>query len=334
MNGNKIDRRKSGERGFALVATGVGLIAIIGIAGISVDVGRMYIVKSELMAYTDASSVAAALQLDGSAAGITRAQNTITGMASGANAMGWDFDTKTISGVTVQFAKGLAATPNLPDSTTWNSNPSPAGDYRFVQVTASASVPLTFMQAFGILQSGTGSGTGTTSASSVAAQALITQFPAGLLPFSPIGPSNVPNNFGFTPGVQYTIRYPSGGGQKANNVCAGDQGQTYWNNLPSQDRGFWGSTSASVLRGEVVDDTQVTSITIGDPVPMVGGNKNTEGTALDARVQEDSDPTSATYADYMALGKGNGRRIVGVPVNGGPPNFDAIGIGEFFLDRK
>lgn len=80
-----------------------------------------------------------------------------------------------------------------------------------------------------------------------------------------------------------------------------------------------------------MDSTQASPISIGDPVPMVGGNKNTEGDALDARVQEDSDPNSLTYAAYMALGQGNGRRMIGVPVNNGPPNFDAIGIAEFFL---
>jgi Flp pilus assembly protein TadG len=323
--------RGAREKGFALIATALGLVAIIGMAGISVDLGRVYIAKSELMAYTDAATVAAALQLDGTSDGITRAQNAAAGMGTGANAMGYDFATKQITGAAVQFAKGLVATPNVADPATWSANPPSPADYRFVQVTATANVPLTFLKAFQILQSSTNTSVSTVNASSVAAQALITTFPAGLLPFSPIAPSNIPDNFGMTPGVQYTIRYPSGGGLQKGDVCAGDQNATYWNNLPSQDRGFWGSTSASVLRGEVVDDTQVTSITIGDPVPMVGGNKNTEGTALDARVQEDSDPTSATYADYMALGKGNGRRIIGVPVNGGPPNFDAIGIGEFFL---
>jgi hypothetical protein len=81
----------------------------------------------------------------------------------------------------------------------------------------------------------------------------------------------------------------------------------------------------------VVDDTQITAINIGDPVPMVGGAKNTEGDALDERVTEDSDPNSETYVDYTALGTGNGRRIIGVPINGGPPTFTAVGIGMFFL---
>jgi hypothetical protein len=325
-------RRGSSERGFALLATGVSLLAIVGIAGITVDLGRMYIAKNELMAYTDAASIAAAVQLDGTAAGITRAQNAGAAMGTGANAMGWDFATKQITGATYQFAKGIAATPNVPDPATWDPNPASAGDYRFVKVTAAANVPLTFMQAFRVLQGGSNAGTAATNASSIAAQALITTFPAGLLPFSPIAPSSVPDNFGMAPGTQYTIRYPSGGGLKNSDVCAGDQNQTYWNALPSQDRGFWGTNSASEIRGEIVNDTQVTTITIGDPVPMVGGAKNTEGTALDTRVLEDSDPNSATYAAYIALGQGNGRRIIGVPVNGGPPDFTAIGIGMFFLE--
>jgi len=166
---------------------------------------------------------------------------------------------------------------------------------------------------------------------------LLRSFPAGLLPFSPIAPApTTPPDFGFTTSTTttpalYTIRYPSGGGQKKGNVCSADQNQTYWQNLPAQDRGYWGSNSASALRGEIIDDNQVQAIQIGQPVPMVGGNKNTEGDALNARVLEDSDSTSADYASYMALGKGNGRRIVGLPVNNGPDNFDAVGVGAFFL---
>ena len=326
----RAQHRRSGERGFALMATALGLLAIVGIAGVTVDLGRMYIAKNELMAYTDAASIAAAVQLDGTTTGITRSKDAGAAMGTGAHAMGWDFATKHINGATYQFAKGVAATPNVPDAATWDPNPSSPTDYRFVKVTASANVPLTFMQAFRILQGGSNAATAVTNASSVAAQALITSFPAGLLPFSPIAPTNIPDNFGFQAGRQYTLRYPAGALQNKD-VCAGDSGASYWSSLPSQDRGFWGSNSASVIRGEVVDDTQVTAINIGDPVPMVGGAKNTEGTALDERVTEDSDPNSETYVDYTALGTGNGRRIVGVPINGGPPNFTAIGIGMFFL---
>jgi hypothetical protein len=329
MNRSKIGH--SNERGFALIATGLGLLAIVGMAGVSVDLGRMYIAKSELMAYTDAAAVAAALQLDGTVAGIARATSAATGMAAGSNAMAWNFATIPVTGAGVQFAQELAGSPNVPDGTTWNANPPNPADYRFVQVTTSEQVPVMFMQAFNILQSGAKAGTATTSASSVAAQALTTSFPAGLLPFSPIAPGTTPPNFGLASGVQYTLRYPSGGGMKKGDVCTGDQAGAYWNSLPAQDRGYWGSNSAATLRGEIVDNTQSAPIAIGGSVPMVGGNKNTEGSALDERVNEDSDPNSSTYPAYMALGQGNGLRIVAAPINGGPPDFDVVGIGAFFL---
>jgi hypothetical protein len=160
----------------------------------------------------------------------------------------------------------------------------------------------------------------------------VTTYLDGLLPFSPIAPNAADTvNYGFQTGQMFTVRYPSNGSQNKGNVCPGDANATYWVNLPSQDLGFWGNTSSSALRGEVVDDIQVQPITIGGIVPMVGGNKNTEGLALDARVMEDSDFTSTTYQAYVQAGNGNGRRIIGVPVNSGSPNFTAIAIRAFFL---
>jgi hypothetical protein len=72
-------------------------------------------------------------------------------------------------------------------------------------------------------------------------------------------------------------------------------------------------------------------ITIGQNVPMVGGNRSAEGSALATRVMEDTDATSATYAQYVLAGTGNGRRVIGVPVNGGPPDFTAVAVRAFFL---
>jgi len=161
----RAQHRRSGERGFALMATALGLLAIVGIAGVTVDLGRMYIAKNELMAYTDAASIAAAVQLDGTTTGITRSKDAGAAMGTGAHAMGWDFATKHINGATYQFAKGVAATPNVPDPATWDPNPSSPTDYRFVKVTASANVPLTFMQAFRILQGGSNAATAVTNAS-------------------------------------------------------------------------------------------------------------------------------------------------------------------------
>src|SRR5437660_8997002 len=110
--------QQSRERGFVLIATAFGLIAMLGVAGLSVDLGRMYIAKNELMAYSDAASIAAALQLDGTPAGITRAHNAAAGIGTGPHAMGWDFAAKPITGATLQFAKGISAAPNVPDPAT------------------------------------------------------------------------------------------------------------------------------------------------------------------------------------------------------------------------
>ena len=313
--------RRNRRKGYVLLATAVGMAVVLGAAGLAVDVGRAYIARSEVQAYVDGAAVAAAAQLNGTSAGITAAQSAAQNTPNK-----WNFGVQTISSPTIQFAQPLAGNTNSPDSTTWTTNPPNGTNYTFVQVTATVNVPVTLMQAI------SPQSTISVAANAQAGQVMVTTFMDGLLPFSPIAPnSGDTTNYGFQTGQDYTLRYPSGGAQNANNVCPGDQSGTYWQNLPSQDHGFWGSTSSAVLRGEIVDDTQSTPITIGDSVPMVGGNRTTEGAALQSRVNEDTDPNSATYADYQAEGLGTGRRVIGVPVNGGPPDFTAVAVRAFFL---
>ena len=64
---------------------------------------------------------------------------------------------------------------------------------------------------------------------------------------------------------------------------------------------------------------------------MDNGAKNSEMTTIGDRVAYDTDRTSTTYSQYRSTGTGNGTRIVVVPVNGGPPNYTAIGFAGFFL---
>jgi Flp pilus assembly protein TadG len=79
-----------------------------------------------------------------------------------------------------------------------------------------------------------------------------------------------------------------------------------------------------------------TSSTPGKPILYTlrsppGGDRKTEGDALHARVLEDSDPISPDYATYMANSKGNGRRIVGLPIQGAIDGSTTVGTGAFFL---
>jgi len=324
---------RGNRKGYVLIATCAAMVVLTGIAGVAVDVGRMYIAKSEVQSFADSAAVSAALQLDGTSAGIVRAQAAVTNTATGTNAMKWDMATKTVSSYSVIFAQGLSNSPNTIDSSTWSANPADPTNYRFAKVTAGVAVPLTFIQMFRALTSQDSASSQNVNVTGTAGQELLMTVPQGLLPFSPIAPdpTNANGHYGFNAGTQYTIRYPPPGKQNADNVCPGDQSGTYWTDLPSQDRGYWGSTSAAALRGEIIYDQQTQPITLGQPVPMVGGQKTTEGAALDQRVSEDSDSTSTTYAQYMLNGQGNYRRIVALPINNGDPNFDAIAIGAFFL---
>ena len=66
-------------------------------------------------------------------------------------------------------------------------------------------------------------------------------------------------------------------------------------------------------------------LAVGDPVPMDNGAKNTEMSAIAMRVEEDTDTTSTTYAQYLSSGTGNGERVVYVAVNNGAPNYINMG---------
>jgi uncharacterized membrane protein len=112
-------------------------------AGLGVDIGRMYVIKSELQAFADAAALNAAMQLDGTEQGLDRARTAAAQLATGPNAMKWDMGTQTIADITATFAKGDTA----PDPNSWEEKPA-THDRHFVRVVASASAPLIFLRAF------------------------------------------------------------------------------------------------------------------------------------------------------------------------------------------
>jgi len=169
---------RSKRKGYVLIMTCLALLVIAGIAGLAVDVGRMYIVKSELQSLADSAALTASLQLDGSSAGIVRAQLAVKSVTSGTNALKWDMATKTVSDLTASFARGLSAAPNSPDDTTWSANPADASYYRFTRVVARVALPLSFMGAFHAYSSGKNINEAAIAASGVAGQTMVTNLPA------------------------------------------------------------------------------------------------------------------------------------------------------------
>ncbi len=132
------------QKGFVLIVTCIVLAILMAFAGLGIDIGRMYVIKSELQAFADASALNAAMQLDGTEQGVERARTAAAQLATGPNAMKWDMGTQPIMDMKASFAKGDA----LPDPNSWEEKPANASDRHFVRVVASASAPLIFLRAF------------------------------------------------------------------------------------------------------------------------------------------------------------------------------------------
>src|SRR5258706_12354937 len=90
MRTTSLSRKKS-EQGFALIMMGSAAVVMFGMLGLTTDLGRVYIAKNELQTFVDASTVAAALQLNGTAAGFTAAHAGAAKWPPGAagNYNGW-----------------------------------------------------------------------------------------------------------------------------------------------------------------------------------------------------------------------------------------------------
>jgi hypothetical protein len=70
------------QRGSVAIITGLALAVLIGIVGLALDLGRLFVVKTELQNAADACALAASRELNGLADALTRGENagvTVTG---------------------------------------------------------------------------------------------------------------------------------------------------------------------------------------------------------------------------------------------------------------
>jgi Flp pilus assembly protein TadG len=114
-------RFHSKKRGYILVALSLGLVFLLGMAGMAIDIGRMYITKSEAQSFADTAAFAAALELDGTAAGIARAQTAVAN-----DPKKWVFQNDAFTNVQTAFS----TTPTGPFTAappTRRCQPSPCG---------------------------------------------------------------------------------------------------------------------------------------------------------------------------------------------------------------
>jgi Flp pilus assembly protein TadG len=307
----------------------MGLVTLLGCAGLAIDIGRMYLARSEVQTFCDAAALAAALPLNGAASGITQAQAAVTAAASQPWTVGPDrIDTPQID---------FATASNGP----WTANPANPAGYIYARVRASMALRLFFLPTL------VGQRSGNVAASAVGAQVPQNSFSQGLAPYTAVSTDIASPNLGFTVGQQYSIQWPNYNGTRNgcgpgnpgrcfnSPPCAGDSETAalsvvqYWGGNTS---GYWGSTSNSEIALEVLDVVQLQAVTLGQSITMTSGNKASEAKYLDQRVNQDLDVQDRTVSAYLANSNRNGRRLIAIPVvNPTAAGTTVVGYGSFLL---
>ena len=353
--------RRPRRRGFVLLTAAASAVAILAMLGLCLDLARMYIAKNELQNYADAASIAAANRLDGTAAGISAAISEAQN-----NVNKWTFGQSAVGSVTVDFATtptgAFVSNPN-PATNYRFTRVQAAGNVPIYflpilpGVATSSAVMATSVAGQTLLPS-LGDGAFPYSPDAHVPNPLPAD-PSGnfgyikgelyTLRWDPVGKGS-----------------KSGIVDKSGNKlvgCAGDMNAPGF--IPGADnngqRGYvdllngGGGGGASFIRDAITGSVELTDpLDVGDPIDNANGNKQTETTALLNRVAQDTNSTTATYYTAPAAGvgleppgrtyyavdppgqpapsppRGNGRRIVTVPVNN-PTNDLVTGFALFFL---
>ncbi len=283
------------ERGAILVWFALGLLVVVGFIGIAVDVGRMYLVRTEGQTFVDAGALAAAAELDGTSAGITRAVN-----AAGTSWTKYHLHSLSFPAPTVEFATSSTGAWKAPGNV-----PSPPTDYRFARVTTNLTLPMYLMPIF------TGTDNATVAARAVAGQINITSSSEGLLPFAVMAHSSDPtagNGYGLIRGQSYTLRWESGANSdlaayisnptknanKVSGFCAGEMNSAFLTQLNSDiqagtlnlnDRGYI-VQSASDAAAAVIDGFQSSPISADPSNPTSLGTVSLTNGAKQAIVND------------------------------------------------
>jgi|SwirhisoilCB2_FD_contig_41_3261927_length_1431_multi_4_in_0_out_0_1 Flp pilus assembly protein TadG len=309
---------QNSQRGMVLMTMAITAIAMIGAMGLAIDVGHIFIVKNETQAYVDAAAIAAALEMDGTTAGITRANNAATNMSAA-----WNFSSTVLTSPTVEFA-------SAPTGATWyaaaNVDSTLAPTMTYTRVTKTVAPHIYFVP---VVMTNKIYSTNVQSRA-IAGQVVLaanTSIIEGLGPFTGIAActhgftmvqceGTASNNFGLTVGAEYDIQWPqynknrqgcNNGNPTSGNEntcfvsppCAGDRALMATGTDPMQEviqqwgastNGYWGSQSTSQINKYILDQKQLASVAIGTDITqdLSAGNKQGTSKILDDRVNEDT----------------------------------------------
>ena len=112
------------------------MFLLLAVIGMVFDLGRVYIARNEAQVFTDAASMAAALHLNGTAAGLQQARAAVARLPNT-----WNLGTQNFENVAVEFSA---------DGEHWESEPKDPSPLRYARVTAPDNqVEIMFLRAVG-----------------------------------------------------------------------------------------------------------------------------------------------------------------------------------------
>lgn len=297
------------ERGAILFIVAFGLVVFLGMAGLALDLGMLYNVKTDLQNATDAASLAGASQLNGTAQGINDA---VAEALTAANTFHFNNTPVGLTAADITFSQTRDAG--------YVSQAAAAGspaNIRFVKAVTTKTMDLALIKVI----PGVGS-TSDVAASAVAGKSPpVTEACDGLSPLSPApiidpaNPTGPPLNYQI--GQIYELRLPGGNG----NLDIGSGNFLILDFSPV----IGGNSGGAAVR-DLLEGGGQGCLTLGDPIcskPGVTAGPVAQGINLrfDKDIYNQNEYPTSTYnypvggpgGLYLQQG-GNGQRIMPVPL--------------------
>jgi len=293
-------QQQEGEKGIVLFLVAACLVVFLGMAGLAIDLGMLYNVRSQLQNAVDASALAGGIKLDGTAQGIN---NAVTEAIAASNKFYFNTTPVGVAGADVTFSDTRDS--GYVDQATAAGNP---GNIKFVKVTTQKTMDLALIKII--------PGVGTTQAVSAMAVAgmspPINEVCDGLLPLAPepLVDSTGTIVTNYVPNQDYILRFQ--GGQ---NPPTGSGNYLILDFSPIVGGNSGGSLVRDLLFGGATG-----CIGIGDQIcAKTGVASGPVRQGLNDRYNSDTDTNPEEFAQYLANGTGNGRRIFQVPIVSSSP---------------
>lgn len=298
------------ERGAIILTFSMMLLILIGFAAIATDLGRLFIVRTELQTAVDSCALAAAQELDGQSTSITRAVNA--GIAAG------NLNKVNLQSPTWDSQSKLASSDLSFRDTNYVTTTDPASA-RYVQCQhTQPGVKTWLLPAVGAI-----GGAGFSGTRSVAATAVATRAHAQSTCPVPVGlraRTNTPPNYGFQVGEWVTIYGKNTGA---------NPGEMGWYNLD-------GSTNASETTNEL-GEAGVCGVKVGDVLGTPGAQTSVD-IAWNRRfgIYKNNDDPSTSHPDLTGYAYTSYNWTNAVPQNAysGTPAAGSGSTAENFLTKR